>query len=85
MWENDKGWNQKKPQNYNNWSSKGDRKEIQQTRNNDTYIVTITQKLNNIDTARTRNVTSVTTGKERKRKAPWTAKTKFIYVGKTEN
>ena len=45
MWENDKGWNQKKTQNYNNWSSKGDTKEIQQTRNNDTYIVKITQKL----------------------------------------
>ena len=35
----------KKTQNYSNWSSKGDTKEIQQTRNNDTYIVTITQKL----------------------------------------
>ena len=39
--------------------------------------------MNNVNTARKRTATSVTT--EKKGKAPWIKKTKFIHAGKTEN
>ena len=58
------------------------KKYTEPTWNDDTHIVTITQKLPLHSTLSEDEMSNVDTAK---RKAPLTEKTKFIYAGKTEN
>ena len=85
MWENDEGWNQK-IQNYNNWLSKGDKKEIHwanlKRRYSHCYDYSKTALALDNKTLSEDEMSNVDTAK---RKAPLTEKTKFIYAGKTEN
>ena len=93
---NDVGWNFKNKQiiqNYNNWLSKGDSKEIywanlkrQYLHYYDYWKIVLEGKtlsedeMKNKGTAWKLTATSATTEK----KGPWTEKTKFIYVRKTK-
>ena len=96
MTVNDVGWNFKNKQiiqNYNNWLSKGDSKEIHWANLKRQYLQcydywktvlegkTLSEdEMKNKGTAWKRTATSATT----ENKGPWTEKTKFIYVRKTK-
>ena len=92
----DVGWNFKNKQiiqNYNNWLSKGDSKEIHWANLKRQYLqcydywktvlegkTLFEDEMKNKGTAWKRTATSATT----ENKGPWTQKTKFIYVRKTK-